>query len=289
MLSKERLMKSKILIRLFPLLLFIVQPSFGQISQMDFPLALGNIWQYSEFPGHVSQSEAVRDTLMPNGKLYTLIEGSLTGGYFREDSAKVYFYSSIDYTEKLEYDFNLTVGDTLSVQIFGEDSVITTVTAKGTKNIFGQERDYMIFHRESASSTGDGEFTIVDGLGLTQYSGEALFYGLTGAIINGITYGTIVSVERETENMSAEFGITQNYPNPFNPTTKIKYSLGNRSYVQLEIYNLLGEKVETLVSEYQNRGNYQIEFNAQDLPSGIYLYSINADNFRKTNKMILLR
>ncbi len=282
-------MKSKILIRLFPLLLFIIQTTFGQFSEMDFPLGLGNIWQYSEFPGHVSQSEAVRDTLMPNGKLYTFIEGSLGGGYLRKDGAKIYFYDSIDNTEKLKYDFNLAVGDTLSVQIFGEDSVITTVSAKGTKSIFGQEKDYMTFHRESVSSTADGEYTIVDGLGLTQYSGEGLFYGLTGAIIDGINYGTIVSVETQTKNIPTEFGITQNYPNPFNPTTKIKYKLGKRSSVQLVIYNLLGEKVETIVNRQQDRGSYQVEFDAQDLPSGIYFYSIKADNYRKTNKMILLR
>ncbi|MBZ0183707.1 MAG: T9SS type A sorting domain-containing protein [Melioribacteraceae bacterium] len=282
-------MKSKILIRLFPLLLFIIQTTFGQFSEMDFPLGLGNIWQYSEFPGHVSQSEAVRDTLMPNGKLYTFIEGSLVGGYLRKNGAKIYFYDSIDNTEKLKYDFNLTVGDTLSVQIFGEDSVITTVSAKGTKSIFGQEKDYMIFHHESVSSTADGEYTIVDGLGLTQYSGEGLFYGLTGAIIDGIKYGTIVSVERQTENIPTEFGITQNYPNPFNPTTKIEYFLLKSSSVEIKLYDILGNYMQTLLSEYKTSGRHHISFDGSNLSSGIYFYSIEVEDKIKTKSMVLLK
>lgn len=282
-------MKSKLLIRLFPLLLVITQTTFGQFSEMDFPLGLGNIWQYSEFPGHISQSEAVRDTLMPNGKLYTFIEGSLVGGYLRKDGAKIYFYDLIDNTEKLKYDFNLAVGDTLSVQTFGADSVITTVYAKGITNIFGQQRNYMIFHRESVSSTADGQYKIVDGLGLTQYSGEGLFYGLTGAIIDGTIYGTIVSVERQTEKIPTEFGITQNYPNPFNPTTKIEYFLLKSNSVKIKLYDILGNYMQTLLSEYKTSGRHHISFDGSNLSSGIYFYSIEVDDKIKTKPMVLLK
>lgn len=86
-----------------------------------------------------------------------------------------------------------------------------------------------------------------------------------------------------------DFRLNQNYPNPFNPTTKIDYQLPKNSVVDFSIFNMLGEKVATLVSEDQSAGNYTVEWNALSFAGGIYFYKLKAGFFVKSRKMILSR
>jgi CubicO group peptidase (beta-lactamase class C family) len=86
-----------------------------------------------------------------------------------------------------------------------------------------------------------------------------------------------------------EYSLAQNFPNPFNPSTTIKYSIPELSKVKLILYNLLGESVTTLVNEEKPAGNYEIEFHAENLPSGVYFYQLKAGEFISTRKMILLK
>ena len=86
-----------------------------------------------------------------------------------------------------------------------------------------------------------------------------------------------------------EFALHQNYPNPFNPKTIINYELPMTNDVKLTIYNLTGQKVATLISETQNAGVYQVEWNATNLASGIYYYQLKAWNFHEIKKMVLVK
>jgi len=86
-----------------------------------------------------------------------------------------------------------------------------------------------------------------------------------------------------------QFALEQNYPNPFNPATTIKYNLGTDSHVRLSIYNSLGQKVRTLVNEYKPAGQYQVDFDASGIASGIYIARIEAAGFTKMIKMNLLK
>lgn len=94
-----------------------------------------------------------------------------------------------------------------------------------------------------------------------------------------------------TNNLISEMKteLLDNYPNPFNPSTIIKYSLKDDGKVSLKIFNSLGEEVRTLVNEIKPAGNYEVEFNASELPSGIYIYSIQAGEYISSKKMILLK
>jgi hypothetical protein len=85
------------------------------------------------------------------------------------------------------------------------------------------------------------------------------------------------------------FVLDQNYPNPFNPSTKIRFSILEREFVNLTVFNSLGQEIQTLLSEEKNSGNYEVEFNASDLPSGIYFYKLQAGSFVETKKMLLLK
>ena len=86
-----------------------------------------------------------------------------------------------------------------------------------------------------------------------------------------------------------EYQLEQNYPNPFNPSTNIKYSIPEASFVQLKVYDILGNEVATLVNEEQSTGIYRVELDASALPSGVYFYRIQAASFVDTKKMILLK
>ncbi len=90
-----------------------------------------------------------------------------------------------------------------------------------------------------------------------------------------------------------DFMLEQNYPNPFNPETKIRYTINNKqnntSFVQLNVYNILGEKVRTLVNKKQFSGKYEVSFDASDLTSGIYIYTLRSNNLLQTRKMILMK
>jgi hypothetical protein len=88
---------------------------------------------------------------------------------------------------------------------------------------------------------------------------------------------------------TTDFLLFPNYPNPFNPTTKISWQLAVGSPVKLEIYNLVGQMVATLIDENRPAGYHSIQFNAANLPSGIYYYQLQAGEFRDVKKMILMK
>lgn len=90
-------------------------------------------------------------------------------------------------------------------------------------------------------------------------------------------------------NVIENYKLCQNYPNPFNPSTTISYALPEDGYVELEIYNSLGQKVETLVNKMMQAGVHKIIWNAHNVPSGVYFYKITINNFSQMNKMVLLK
>jgi hypothetical protein len=98
-----------------------------------------------------------------------------------------------------------------------------------------------------------------------------------------------ISVE-EPKEIPTEYTLSQNYPNPFNPTTKIQYSLPEISNVKLSVYNIMGQEVMQLVNENnQSAGKYIVDFNAQNLPSGVYFYRLQIGKFVDTKKMLLIK
>ncbi len=98
-----------------------------------------------------------------------------------------------------------------------------------------------------------------------------------------------VNVENEDENFPVEFSLNQNYPNPFNPLTHISWQSPVSGWQTLRIYDVLGNEVATLVDEYRNAGYYELEFEASNLPSGIYFYKLNTGYYTDTKKLILLK
>jgi len=111
----------------------------------------------------------------------------------------------------------------------------------------------------------------------TDYNG--VWRRLRPGVVNAQAHGSVPE----------EFNLSQNYPNPFNPSTIIEYSIPESGDVKLEVYNSLGEELVTLVNEYKEAGNYNINLDAADLSSGIYYYRLTSNSFNEIKKMILLK
>jgi hypothetical protein len=114
---------------------------------------------------------------------------------------------------------------------------------------------------------------------------------------NDGTIDDTIFVKNQATNMEDEgsllspdsYNLAQNFPNPFNPTTSIRYSIPKRSNVTLKVYDILGNEVANLVNEEKDQGVYTVNFNAIGLSSGIYFYTLRAEGFIQTKKMLLLK
>ena len=89
--------------------------------------------------------------------------------------------------------------------------------------------------------------------------------------------------------MPSKFALNQNYPNPFNPVTIIKFSLSENNYTKLDVYNVIGEHISSLVNKELLEGEHELKFDATNLPSGIYFYKLEQGNKSNLKKMILLK
>lgn len=114
-------------------------------------------------------------------------------------------------------------------------------------------------------------------------------FGTTDWTAGWARFDGTTSVEEFGSEMPVNFELSQNYPNPFNPTTKIRFSVPQASNVKITVYNALGQQVAELANEMMNAGNYEVDWNASALSSGVYVYRLEAGNVNITRKMSLLK
>jgi len=100
---------------------------------------------------------------------------------------------------------------------------------------------------------------------------------------------TAVFVAEKPAGVVSTFSLAQNYPNPFNPSTNISYTVPSHQFVSLQVYDVLGRKVATLVNETKDAGTYSVRFDASSLPSGVYLYRLQAGSYSETKKLLLMK
>jgi type IX secretion system substrate protein len=299
--EKEVGVKMKILF----FLLMVSNLAFGQIDTTNwYPLDIGNKWQFSYGidPEDYSSKEVIGDTTMPNGKTYAIVKNGSNTKYQRNHNNQyVYSYNQSDSSEYVLYDF-ISSDSTFWEYPFENFFWGIQVTKNEYNYFLNKSTRYKYYDWVKIDSSNNFIDTIwnsmidiyptriAQGIGVTNYnySNYPGSGGLIGVIINGDTLGVLTNIS-ENKNMVNNYYLYQNYPNPFNPTTEIGYILLERSFVTLSVYNVLGEKVSTLVSETKVAGKYNVKFNAENLSSGIYFYNISVNDFSQTKKMILLR
>lgn len=162
-----------------------------------------------------------------------------------------------------------------------------------SKNIFTVNNDIMV----SESNFSVNDFALVENKGIlvTGFFNETVHFdslqvaGLGG---NKIFVAKITDSPTEVvykDGVPSSIVLNQNYPNPFNPSTTISFNLPSRSFVSLKVFDLIGREVAAIISEYMQAGNYSRQWNASDLPSGIYFYRLQSGTFTETKKLILLK
>ncbi len=140
------------------------------------------------------------------------------------------------------------------------------------------------------SIINDGQMTLVGSISQTA-PGDVTngTYTIQGGFWSGsILIATAVQPQSPL-GLPTKFDLDQNYPNPFNPTTTIRYSLPEASSVRLDIYNILGQHVTTLVDGQQKAGYYQVHFQTEGLSSGIYMYRLQAGSHVMIRKMLFMK
>jgi len=94
---------------------------------------------------------------------------------------------------------------------------------------------------------------------------------------------------RENDGVAAQYVLEQNHPNPFNPTTSIRYEVPQEAVVSLKVFNVLGQEVAALLDGLKEPGSYEVQWNAKNLPSGVYFYRLQAGDFVQTKKLVILK
>ncbi len=153
------------------------------------------------------------------------------------------------------------------------------------RSVDGTEFYTVAFIKGAGTTTEGREYSFTDNV--EHKGGETFYYRLKQVDLDGrVEYSDIVQVEFE---VPIDFALHQNYPNPFNPTTTIKYAVPKTSLVTIKVYDLTGQEVVSLVNEVKEAGIYDLEFDAKNLASGVYLYRMIAGNFIAVKKLNVLK
>jgi len=180
---------------------------------------------------------------------------------------------------------DLGLGIIVTLNDVNFQTVAVGIWGPGVSNSFEQ---FSVLMDYSLGNGNDAAFGTIE-FALGSDSADSVSYD-SWWIVDDLAFEGVVSNIDLIENTTPkEFSLEQNYPNPFNPLTNIKFSLPEKSFVTLKVFNIQGEKVATLVNEQLSSGSYSIDWNSENNPSGTYIYSLTSNNFVEAKKMILLK
>jgi outer membrane protein assembly factor BamB len=235
-------------------------------------------WSYNfTFWGSGGSTPSLSATIDQNGSLFIIspIQGSTK-------------LISIDYNGNFRWEYIYEQGEFISVPLICDaDGTIYCGSTWG-------------YYYYAISSEGDLLWKLplygyqVDNSGAIGSDGTLYIGTHLGSLVTGqektliAVRDTVTSVDNEIRKISS-YKLEQNYPNPFNSTTHIRYTIPESDRITLKVYDLLGREVTTLLDRYQQAGNYDVIFQADELASGTYFYSLTSGNFMSTKKLILLK
>jgi hypothetical protein len=283
------------------LIAFLCLPLFGNLySQIDtsaasfFPSAIGDAWHYQDTPITTLTGDSIA-----GGWRYLFFDSSSVPLYKIDSMWNVVIFPTQPSYTSLLYKLLAGRGETwiyysnpgLRIVARVEDVFwgfvlghLTQIKRIGYYYQPGSDTTFTLWQRDDYIASGFGFY-----LQITEGSPTASVW-LVGCIIDGITYGTMTSVqENATPLISSSYKLYPAFPNPFNPSTTISYSLPQSGQVNVSVYDLLGRTVVNLVDEFQGKGSHSVLFEPQNLPSGVYFVKLTARNFTATNKIVYAR
>jgi hypothetical protein len=161
--------------------------------------------------------------------------------------------------------------DYLTIAYLSDGSIYWQKTESGTANANDFASYVIVSDTTSVFVTGSANFST---------SGIGFFT---------IRYASCIGIEPISGIVPSSFALQQNYPNPFNPSTTIRFDIAKSSFVKITVYDITGKRLEVLAAENVRAGEYEVKWDATGYSTGIYFYSIEADNFVQTKKMILAK
>jgi photosystem II stability/assembly factor-like uncharacterized protein len=172
------------------------------------------------------------------------------------------------------------------------NQMLNNIIAYGTTLIVGTQTGVFASTNNAASWQDISPGTLVDSVYIPAL-GVADSFLIAGTLEDGIWRYPLshlpTGVNFQLHEAPSNFTLWQNYPNPFNPTTVITYLIPTKGLVTLDVFDLLGRMVKTLVNERQNAGEHSANFNAENLPSGVYFYRLSVPGFSTTKKLLLVK
>jgi Secretion system C-terminal sorting domain len=195
------------------------------------------------------------------------------------------FANRIQYLPNQSFIYGYINGNQVSPSVFLKDAIIYA-RAGGIYKGFAvsmQNGYYKI------PSLPQGNYTLyADRIG---YIGQTITSNLNSDSIR-VDFNLIrlpIGIKNLSKGVPKEYVLEQNYPNPFNPETKIRFSISKSGLVKLTVYNILGKEITSLVNQYLNPGTYEVVFNSNNIPSGVYFYIMESGSYISARKMILIK
>ncbi len=292
-----------------------------------YPLEIGNYWQYrliiNDSADNITGTffytiEVIGDTTMIYDKSYRILEvnSNLQGKLPHHAKSK---HAQQTNSDDLYYEYERLDEQTAEVFRWSPDSELEIYeilvdslaarqgdysTSARFLNIINY--NYGTYHYGSHNNEYFGEvrevklisplgppyitYTLIKGIGLNSYGYSGVSSSLLYAQINGEEFGDFVEVNVPGEpDLPRKATLHANYPNPFNPSTMISFDLAEAAAVQLDVYDLTGRKIQSLLNEQKPAGTHTVQFQAGNLSSGVYIYRLQVGDVAQSRKMVLVK
>lgn len=237
-----------------------------------FPLNLTTGLEIVPKIGGYYGSDSIRYN--PDEKYFKIYKGSFQTGfkYFSPDSSQITSLAAFNWYPFYQNDtlfYNLLTKNIPDTTWFSNEIGAIVVSGHQTKTLNPNDSLWFFY----AFTIGENDSVLSANLSAAQ-----------------VKYNRIVTnANNELSEIPLGYSLNQNYPNPFNPSTTISFTLPKQQYVKLSVYNILGQKVNTLFDEIKSSGIYKVSFNASNLPSGVYIYRLEGEGISLSRKMLLIK